>query len=723
MRIQRSNIIHLIIVAALFVFFTAAITQAADPVLTVNKDGIGNGTIRSAPSGINCSTDCTTANSTFKNNRKVTLRVTPDTNSTFLGWSGGNCKNAGKCTVTMSADTTVTATFGQPDIAVSDESKDFGSVSTKAGKRSQSTVTVTNSGTGILKITSIRITGTDKSQFKLGSAAKTSVSSNGQGQIKVTFKPTKVGEKTAELIITSNDPDTPTKTVSLTGSGITAASKTTITGSVFASSVSDSQVSVKNTGGHTIAGPVVTAADGTYSIDVPTLSLSSDLIFESQDGTFTDEATSTTTTAGIMSTFIEGGSLAAGSSVNITPFSTIANDLISEYGLTLDDAQTAFNSAFGFSQDDVSVVPANTPLTDTDTDTKPRLAFIRAAAFSQLTKDLGLTPDKQFELLAALAQDLADGTPDGKDASGSVSIETGVNMPEDIQNMYEQSMVSVLGNTSINLTGMTAGNMGDLSFAKVALTDTYLIEYLPGMMAAAQGKTSFKLKVTKLSDGSAATGLTISLMPKMHMATKSHSTPADTVIDNGDGTYSCTVYYLMASGPGMGFWELIVTIGSGMSGESAIFYPQVAMAMGTTTVRATLKGQADTITGSMGASKRSYYLFNDGSTTTTSFNLFIAANESMMSYPAVSEGTTLHDAASTAWTVSPITVSVSTDNITWVSATDNTGGHWTVSGLTGLSSGQTGTIYVKLTVNGEQKTTDGNALSDTNGYASFTVTP
>jgi hypothetical protein len=177
----------------------------------------------------------------------------------------------------------------------------------------------------------------------------------------------------------------------------------------------------------------------------------------------------------------------------------------------------------------------------------------------------------------------------------------------------------------------------------------------------------------------------------------------------------------MASGSGMGYWELRVTMG-GTAGESVTFYPSVGMAMGSTTVRATLKGQNDTIAGTPPA-KRTYYLFNDGSTTTTSFKLFIAAQESMMSYPAVSAGTTLHDASNGAWIVNPITVYVSTDNATWVAATDNTGGHWTVSGLTGLTAGQTGTIYVKLTVNGEQKTTTGDAVSATNGYASFTVTP
>jgi hypothetical protein len=68
-------------------------------------------------------------------------------------------------------------------------------------------------------------------------------------------------------------------------------------------------------------------------------------------------------------------------------------------------------------------------------------------------------------------------------------------------------------------------------------------------------------------------------------------------------------------------------------------------------------------------------------------------------------------------------VSVSTDNATWIAATAATGGHWTVSGLTGLTTGQTGTVYVELTVNGEQKTTDGKAPSGVNGYATFTVTP
>jgi hypothetical protein len=67
-----------------------------------------------------------------------------------------------------------------------------------------------------------------------------------------------------------------------------------------------------------------------------------------------------------------------------------------------------------------------------------------------------------------------------------------------------------------------------------------------------------------------------------------------------------------------------------------------------------------------------------------------------------------------------MTVEASTDGgATWVPAVDVTKGHWGI----GLSSFTTGTVYVKMNVNGEDKTTDGNAVSGANGYATFIVTP
>lgn len=263
----------------------------------------------------------------------------------------------------------------------------------------------------------------------------------------------------------------------------------------------------------------------------------------------------------------------------------------------------------------------------------------------------------------------------------------------------------------------------------------YKVEYVSGtgMNAPQQGKTTFQLNITKTSDNSPAAGLTPTLSFTMHMTNgDTHTTPADLVSESTTtpGLYNCTAYYLMASGATMGTWDMSVTVG----GETTTFHPDVAMAMGTTTVRATLKGVTDKVLSSStgtAAENRTYYLFNDGLTSAMgsyTFKLFIAAKESMMSMPAIGNGSTLHNETNSAWTISSMTVDASTDKTTWLPATAGTiSGHWTIESLSGLISGQTGTIYVRMSVNSEFKTSDGKDLvslpTGTNGYATFTVTP
>jgi len=284
----------------------------------------------------------------------------------------------------------------------------------------------------------------------------------------------------------------------------------------------------------------------------------------------------------------------------------------------------------------------------------------------------------------------------------------GINLPADWKTRFESAMAIM---------------------ANVRLTNSYRVTYMPGMgmMAPKTGKSKFQIRVAKRIDDTPGTGLAVKIKPLMHMVNGiNHSTPVDIVSESTTtpGTYDCTAYYLMASGMTMGFWDLKVDIADGTTTESAMFFPHVGMAMGTTTVRATLKGQATDIISSMtGTEKRSYYVFKDGLVTgsTTTLSLFIAAKESMMNYPAVSIGTVL---SSPTGTVTAMTVEASSDGGTnWVPAIDNANGHWSVSGLAGLVSGTTGTIYVKMGVNGEDKTTDGNAVSVANGYATFIVMP
>jgi hypothetical protein len=266
----------------------------------------------------------------------------------------------------------------------------------------------------------------------------------------------------------------------------------------------------------------------------------------------------------------------------------------------------------------------------------------------------------------------------------------------------------------------------------------YKVEYVPGtgMNAPTEGKTTFQLKITKTSDGSPAGGLTPTLSLLMTMTSgEQHATPIDIVSESSSmpGTYDCTVYYFMASGATMGTWEMDVTV----NGETTTFNPDVAMSMKSDTVKATLKGQNDIISSMSGTEKRSYYIFNDGLASgmgmgSGTLSLFIAAKDSMMSFPALVSTavstTTLHDETGTAWSADPVTVDGSLDGTSWTAGTNTEGGHWSISLMSGITSSVTNTIYVRLSVgkNGgvaEQKTTDGNAAAGSNGYQTIFVTP
>ncbi len=76
--------------------------------LTVDRTGIGSGTVTSSPAGINCGATCSAS---YTSGTVVTLTATPALGSVFAGWSGACSNLIGTCTVTMTADTAVTATF------------------------------------------------------------------------------------------------------------------------------------------------------------------------------------------------------------------------------------------------------------------------------------------------------------------------------------------------------------------------------------------------------------------------------------------------------------------------------------------------------------------------------------------------------------------------------------------------------------------------------------
>jgi hypothetical protein len=89
---------------------TVTATFAADVTLSVALAGSGSGSVTSSPSGIDCGATCSHA---FASGTSVTLTATADSGSSFAGWSGGGCSGTGTCQVTLTAATSVTASFAK----------------------------------------------------------------------------------------------------------------------------------------------------------------------------------------------------------------------------------------------------------------------------------------------------------------------------------------------------------------------------------------------------------------------------------------------------------------------------------------------------------------------------------------------------------------------------------------------------------------------------------
>ena len=89
---------------------TTVFTTSDQPLKQLAVSIVGNGSVNSDPSGTACTVG--TCNQKFPLDSKVTLTEASGSDSAFTSWSGGGCSGTGAtCTVTMTGDQTVTATF------------------------------------------------------------------------------------------------------------------------------------------------------------------------------------------------------------------------------------------------------------------------------------------------------------------------------------------------------------------------------------------------------------------------------------------------------------------------------------------------------------------------------------------------------------------------------------------------------------------------------------
>jgi hypothetical protein len=119
--------------------------------------------------------------------------------------------------------------------------------------------------------------------------------------------------------------------------------------------------------------------------------------------------------------------------------------------------------------------------------------------------------------------------------------------------------------------------------------------------------------------------------------------------------------------------------------------------------------------------KRTYILFNNGLTEgheSDSFSVFIATKENMMSFPAIEIGAVYNADSEYELVVSNVTVEMSSDpedSESWIIAESLGKGVWTASGLSIMED----SVFVRVSVNDEQVTDDGNSPDGEGDSAEF----
>ena len=218
------------------------ISSAALPISSITITGTGSGQFAqtntcgtSVPVGSNCAVNVVFT-PTSAGSKVATLNV--------IGGGG-----AGTQSVSLGG----TGVAPMPTYSASPTSLGFGSVQTNAGSGPQP-VTVTNTGSVALPITSIVLTGTNRTQFSQTNTCGASVPVGSNCTVNVVFTPTSAGSKVATLNVNGGG-GSGTQSISLNGTGVAptptySASPTLLGfGSVQTNAASGPQpVTVTNTG-------------------------------------------------------------------------------------------------------------------------------------------------------------------------------------------------------------------------------------------------------------------------------------------------------------------------------------------------------------------------------------------------------------------------------------------------------------------------------------------
>ncbi|HDZ02228.1 MAG TPA: choice-of-anchor D domain-containing protein, partial [Nitrospirae bacterium] len=205
-------------------FGNVTIGNSSDQIVTVGNNGLNDliiGTVTSPSSPFSIAADnCSGQTLVFSATCTITYRFSPASAATFSSGSDIPSNDPYTPVVTMSLTGTGVTVTG-PDISATPASRDFGIVAVSDVSPSQ-IFTVFSNGTTDLVIGGVYLTGTNPYQFNLQyeNCSGQTIVPSGSCTIEARYEPTKTGTMYAKIGVDSNDPDTPTLYINLTGTGV-----------------------------------------------------------------------------------------------------------------------------------------------------------------------------------------------------------------------------------------------------------------------------------------------------------------------------------------------------------------------------------------------------------------------------------------------------------------------------------------------------------------------
>ncbi len=262
----------------------------------------------------------------------------------------------------------------------------------------------------------------------------------------------------------------------LVGCGNATENSTKLLGAVLKGPIDGATVTIYNMDGKVVSQ--TTSKDGLFSL--PTFSLTSDYYtIVTTKGSYKDEATgkivAISTEEGLKTllTKAELNEIITNKEyVAMTPETTIFAELVKERLAAGDDLSTATTKSETLIQD--LLIKNSSPVSQFQSSDKVlkkgnlvkagassasiALAKNRAISFSNLVKDLGLAPDKVFEIISKIKDDIKDGKEDGIDIDGDGTID--IKASEKVSNARDALFIETT--TRMSSGELTAGEKEEL---------------------------------------------------------------------------------------------------------------------------------------------------------------------------------------------------------------------------------------------------------------------